>query len=264
MPTHNHAVTPLNAFRRALSRLGRGWGIALRFLTVAPWGRWQPGDEAHLGCAAALFPWVGAFVGGAVVATRWGALRLHSSPAVAAALTLTAWVLLTGGLHLDGLMDAADGLLGGQTPAQRLEIMHDERVGAFGVLAAALVLLLKYSALQSTSTAAVILAPVVGRWVLVAAMGLFPYAREQGLGGVWHAQITRRSLLAATLATLAGLVAAGSLALWAAAALSVAAAAGLALAAQRRIPGLTGDVYGALAEISEALFLLGSLWWHAL
>ena len=228
----------------------------MRFLTVIPWGRWEAAAPQDLGCAAVLFPWVGALVGLGVVGVRAAVLALGATPALAAALALAAWVALTGGLHLDGLMDAADGLFGGQTPAQRLEIMRDERVGAFGALAAMLVLLTKYAALESASGGAVVLAAVTGRWALTAAMALFPYARPRGLGGMWHAQVTKRTLLAATFAALGVMALAPEGRLWGAAAVGALSGWLAARWASRRIPGLTGDVYGALAELAEVTVLV--------
>ncbi len=246
------------AWGRALKRLPRAWGAAVRFLTVLPWGRWQATAPEDLGYAAALFPLVGALVGLGAVGVRAATLALGASPALAAALALVAWVALTGGLHLDGLMDAADGLFGGRTPAQRLEIMRDERVGAFGALAAGLVLLTQYAALQTVPAAAVVLAAVTGRWMLTAAMAGFPYARPQGLGGMWHDQVTRRTLWAATLAACAVALLWPQPRWWAA--MAVGALAGWLAArwAARRIPGLTGDVYGALAELAETVVLIAA------
>ncbi len=232
----------------------------MRFLTVVPWGRWDDTQPEDLGCAAMLFPWVGALLGLAVAGARQGILALGGSPALAAALALTLWVLLTGGLHLDGLMDAADGLLGGTTAAQRLEIMRDERVGAFGALAAMLVLLVKYVALQTAPLPAVVYAPVLGRWTLTVAMAAFPYARPQGLGRMWFTQVGWKTagVASLTVAWMAWALAwPGAWLVWGSAALL---AWLLALWALRRVPGLTGDLYGALAELTETVALVLSIW----
>jgi len=228
----------------------------MRFLTTIPWGKWESSTPEDLGCAASLFPLVGALVGLGVVGVRAAALALGAPRPLAAALALTAWVLLTGGLHLDGLMDAADGLLGGQTPQRRLEIMRDERVGAFGVLAAMLVLLLKFTALESAPNGAVVLAASTGRWALTAAMALFPYARPRGLGGMWHKQVKKRTLLAATFAAFALAALMPNWRLWAAAAVGALSGWLAARWASRRIPGLTGDTYGALAELTEMVVMV--------
>ncbi len=231
--------------------------LALGFLTVIPAMPREEVPPARWGAALGMFPLVGALIGGAVLAVRAGALVVGFSPALAAALALTAGTMLTGGLHLDGLMDAADGLLGGATPEQRLTIMRDERVGAFGVLAGGLTLLLKFAALQHAAPEGVVLAAVWGRAVMAVAVVGFPYARPTGLGAWWKQHARPRHAWAAV--GVAGLLtlAAGWKGLLAG--LAVACLAwGTARWMLRRVPGLTGDLYGALGELSETLALI--LW----
>src|SRR5579859_4598993 len=130
-------------------------------------------------------------------------------PAIAlAAILIVALVILTGGLHLDGLMDSFDGLLGGTTPERKLEIMRDSRVGSFGVLAGICTLLLKFALLTSlavtliqTSRATVLMSLVFlivlpsVRWGAVLAVRLFPSARTTGLGASFRQTVTPRNLL---------------------------------------------------------------------
>src|SRR5215831_4199467 len=96
---------------------------------------------------------------------------------VLAALLVAALVILTGGLHLDGLMDTCDGLFGGSTRERKLEIMHDSRVGSFGVLAAICVLLLKFALFASLNARVLPLALLIAlpsaRWTMVVALGVF-------------------------------------------------------------------------------------------
>ena len=103
---------------------------------------------------------------------------------VTAALVLAAWVLGTGALHLDGFLDSCDGLFGGHTPEARLRIIRDERAGAFAVIGGILLLLLKYAALAGNPDplAALVVAPVLGRWGMAVAVVCFPYGRAEGLG----------------------------------------------------------------------------------
>ena len=233
------------------------WRLALCFLTVLPVMPREEGPAQAWGRALALFPLVGAVVGGGVLAVRQAALALGTTPALASALAVAAGVLLTGGLHLDGLMDAADGLLGGATPEARLTIMRDERVGAFGALAGMVALLLKFAALPSVPPWGVVLAAVWSRTLMALAVVAYPYARPTGLGAWWkaHARPHHGGLavalagaltLAAGLrsAVIGGLVALGGVLLtrW----------------MLRRVPGLTGDLYGALGELTETLALV--LW----
>ena len=182
------------------------------------------------------------------------------SPTATAFLTLLGWVVLTGGLHLDGFGDAADGLLAAVEPARRLEIMKDSRAGSWAVVGLVLLLLGKFVLLAEAPPLALIVPPVVARWGLVLAAGRFPYARKEGLGGYFQQGLGRTQNL---LATATMLLVTGSVAVWVTpvvialplAALVVTFAVGR-WAAGRLGGGLTGDVYGALCELMELVCLI--------
>ncbi|MCH8930772.1 MAG: adenosylcobinamide-GDP ribazoletransferase, partial [Proteobacteria bacterium] len=119
--------------------------------------------------------------------------KLKALPIEAVAVVLiVALVLITGGLHLEGLADACDGLFGGHTRDERLAIMRDPRVGVYGVLGLVAVLGLKWAGLQSLPSTvrveALLLAPTLSRWSMVVAIAAFPYARTEGLGRDFHAK----------------------------------------------------------------------------
>jgi adenosylcobinamide-GDP ribazoletransferase len=230
---------------------------AVQFLTVAPAVVRRPFRAAELGRAVGWFPLVGLLLGG-VLAALDGALGLLFPPAVKAALVLAAWALATGVLHLDGLLDSCDGLFGGRTPEARLRIMRDERVGAFAVIGGVFAVLLKYAALAALPgrTPALVVAPVLGRWGMALAIVAFPYARAEGLGRAMkdHAGRREATLASATAALAAMLIGRG-------AGLTALVLAGAVtwLGGRwvlRRLPGFTGDVYGALCEVLEILALL--------
>jgi adenosylcobinamide-GDP ribazoletransferase len=188
-------------------------------------------------------------------------LRAIFPSLVGAALLLATWVALTGALHLDGFLDCCDGLLAAKPPEKRLEILRDARVGAFAVVGAICLLLLKLAALSELATdhrmAALLVIPALTRAAMVYAARAYPYARQDsGLGRLFRDELTWREVLAAA----AVAVAAAGLAL---------GVLGLALAlcvwlmtvviawwVQHRIPGLTGDVYGAINELTEVGALL--------
>jgi cobalamin 5'-phosphate synthase/cobalamin synthase len=244
-------------WREVVRGLPVGPLAALQFLTVLPPLVRRPFTPAELGRAVGWFPLVGALVGVGLVGAD-SALELLFPAGVTAALVLAVWALATGALHLDGFLDCCDGLFGGRTAEARLRIMRDERVGAFAVVGAVLLLLVKYSCLAALASRAValVVAPTVARWGMALAVVAFPYARPEGVGR-WmkdHAgwpQAALATVLALAVATLAG----GWLGLAAVALAGVAAVLG-ALFVLRRLPGLTGDVYGALGEVLEALTLL--------
>lgn len=182
---------------------------------------------------------------------------------LSAAVLLASLVAVTRGLHLDGFMDTCDGLFGGYTPQRRLEIMHDSQVGAFGIAGAASLLLLKYGALVSLLSLAepgkvwaLLLFPMVSRWAMVVALGAFPYARTDGLGSPFQqGSANWPTALAAAAAVIAAVLLGGI------------GGAGLLVGATvlawllgrimvGRLGGLTGDTYGAINEVIEALGLI--------
>lgn len=231
---------------------------ALGFLTriPVPSGSFS---EAELARSAGFFAWVGALLGGLL----W-ALSALAVPAfgerLSALLIVAAWAWLTGGLHLDGLADAVDGLSGGRgQPARIMEIMRDSRIGSHGALALVLVVLLKTYALEgvlSLEPASVCLAPALARFLCSALIMGFPYAREDGLGAAFRGRVGWPELLLGVPPLALAVWWAGPAALWGVLA-GTAAALWLALRFRRRIAGLTGDVYGGAIELAEAACLLG-------
>ena len=229
---------------------------ALEFLTVVPVGRSTQPTPPGLG--RAWFPAVGALVGlaGGLVFMLLGALVTPLFAAVAAVATCA---LITGGLHLDGLADAADGLLGGGTPERRLEIMRDPRVGSFGVIAVVLVLVADVALLGAMSPAralaGLVIAGALSRLAMVGVIAAVPYVRPDGLGTLVRGGHRARDLvIGAVLVAVACLL---DYRRAVAAAVLVALATILLIGlARRRIGGATGDVYGACAELGQTAALI--------
>ncbi len=236
------------------TRVFQDFGGALGLLSVIPVPRqgWV-GEGWQAGRALVWFPAVGWLIGGLAFGAWWLCSRVFP-PMAAAALTLTVWVALTGGLHLDGLIDSSDGLLATVTPERRLEIMKDPRAGSFGVISAVLLLIVKFAALVSLSEPlAVLIIPSIARALMLLPMMLFSSARSSGLGNAYR-QGARRVWLAA-LWLLPALLLTPRAVIW----LIGGAAVVLlfsAWAARRLNGGLTGDVYGAACELAEAACLI--------
>ena len=229
---------------------------SVAFLTVFPVPRTHI-SAASLGKATALFPLVGAAIG-AFLGGLGLLLDRVLPPAPTAALLLLVSATMTGALHLDGLMDTADGVLGAGTIERRLAIMRDSRVGAFGVVAGILIILSQFACLVELTGAARLLALTVAltmsRWAMTLALGLFPPARADGLGATFQAATGRRPLVVGTLTAAAVALVTGPLGMVAFAGGAVAALAGGYLLT-RLLGGLTGDTYGALAVLVETLGL---------
>ena len=240
------------------------WVAAVRFLSVLPVpGRTQlfEKDEAppRLVVGVAYFPLVGLLLAGLL----WSFVLLLAPrlpQLVLAALLVVALVMLTGGLHLDGLMDSCDGLFGGGTRERRLEIMRDSRVGSFGALGAVCILLLKFALFAGVSGHALPLALLVAlpsaRWAMVLALRVFPSARPTGLGAAFHRAVTTEGVVLAGIVSLAIVLVAGQsigFIVWVSVTVT---ALVLGLWITRSIGGLTGDSYGAIAEVVEVVALL--------
>ena len=237
--------------------------VALAFLTRLPVRERRAWFDADLAASVPLFPVVGALIGvaGAIGYALAAWLGLPPWPAAAIALATTIW--LTGALHEDGLADVADGFGGGRTREDKLRIMHDPRVGSYGAIALVLVLLARAGALAALAApwavgAALVAAGAASRAALPAVMVALPNARADGVA----AGAGRPHPLRAAAAVLAAaLIATVLLGPAAPAALLGGAAGGLAVAllARRQIGGYTGDVLGAVQQLTEIGVLLGAL-----
>jgi adenosylcobinamide-GDP ribazoletransferase len=242
-----------------------GLVVAVRYLTIVPMpGRTAHGTEA-LGRAASWFPVVGLGLGLVLV----GVERVTSvlfPPLLAALLTVTAWKVLTGGLHLDGLADCLDGLAG-EDAEHRLGIMRDSRIGAFGAVGLILFLLLEIAAVAelpaSVRWRALLVLPALARATPPLLARCFPPARVDGHGAAFRGGL-RTGAAPAVLALAVGLawVGLGVAGLLVGAA-AVAAAFALAGFMATRLAGVTGDVLGAAIEVGELAGLLTvSAWAH--
>jgi adenosylcobinamide-GDP ribazoletransferase len=249
------------------NRLQRGWyafWAALQFLTILPPLVKRPFTSAEMGASLAFYPLVGLLFGGILVALRQLALG-NLPPMVSAALTLALWVVLSGALHLDGFLDTCDGLLGGWTPEKRLEILRDEHHGAYALAGGVLLLLTKYSLLATDGfpVLALLLAPVYSRWGMAMAVLAFPYQRPQGVGRAIKDAATWREGLIATGWVLIAASLTFSFQSWLALVVVMVVVWGGARLTLRLIPGLTGDIYGALNELSELAVLLTFVAWKS-
>ncbi|MFK4300125.1 adenosylcobinamide-GDP ribazoletransferase [Paenibacillus sp. RC254] len=255
--------------------------------------------------SASYYPLVGMVIG--LIVWCFAALAsLILPPLPCAVLTLAVWVWLTGGLHLDGWMDAADALFSYRSRERMLEIMKDSRVGAMGVIACVLLLMLKasllYTVLAERDLSGLLLLPMVwSRWFMVSAMKRWPKARnDDGLAARFADMSSRRAGLAVFWAVLITVCAAvgqfiiagwftgtgglgntsfiaygqsifshpGELAIWTGFLLLPLLANGVgsftASRINRRLGGLTGDIYGALNELLETVLLLFIVILHGL
>ena len=244
-----------------LTQLGAQWAGAIAFYTCLPVAANWPLEFQRI---ARFAPLVGLLIGG-LLAIVDGLLTLLGMPILTrSGLIVLSWIGLTGGLHLDGAIDTADGLAV-LDPKRRLAVMADSRAGAFGVMAAVALMGLKTIALSDLTVdrwLALMAVAGWGRWAQVAAIACYPYLKPSGKGAFHKKAIRSPQDLLLGLVILMGvsglqlvrdpshwLMPAGS-------ALSGIVIAMLTAAWFNRIlGGHTGDTYGAVVEWTEALLL---------
>src|SRR5262245_15629427 len=236
--------------------------FAWQFLTAVPLSR-HLHDRApiELACLMVWYPFVGVLLGGVlagtdVLLTRW------LSHEVVTALLILLLVGVTRGLHQDGLADTLDGLAGGRTSSDRLNIMRDPRIGAIGATGLFLSLILRYSALLALTEAirlpALLWLPAIGRWAMVVVAYRASYARaEGGLAAPFLAHLSSKHVISAT-------VIAGCLTVWAFGPIPAVAAlmiGGLVsrlatFFCRRYFGGITGDTLASTNECVRVRFVL--------
>jgi adenosylcobinamide-GDP ribazoletransferase len=234
----------------------RALASAILFLTRIPLPA-LPLDERDFARGAGFFAWVGVLI----ALPLYAASRLTTSlgAPLAALITVALWVLITGGLHLDGLADSIDGLSGGRGDrARTLEIMRDSRIGSHGALALVLVIGLKWAALERALVIGQplwLMAPVAARFACTLLLLGFPYARASGLGSPFVGLPRVPVLLTAAGAIGVTAVLLGPLSLVPALVAGL-CALGVGLRMNGLLGGLTGDVYGAAIELAELAAML--------
>lgn len=222
---------------------------------------WSP---EGFGRSVKYFPLVGGIIGCLLAGVAYGVQYYAGTKTpvhVLAAGLVFFQVLITGGLHCDGFMDTIDGVFSGRSRERMLEIMKDSRVGAFGAIAFSLLALSKYSLFLDLTRDFLPLAclamPITARMAVVLAVTMFPYARKEGLGKTFFQYSDKKTTIIAAVFTAALLIPLGKVVVIGSA---VALLFGFLFAVyiNSRLGGLTGDVYGAVAEVTEvaALFCL--------
>ena len=239
----------MNGLRRRIAEVQ----VAFMLLTRLPAGR-LGGEPPELAAAKWAFPLTGLIVGGSFASVYVTMSNLALPASLAAILALGVSVMMTGGLHEDGLADCADGFGGGQTKDQKLAIMKDSRVGSYGVLALVLVIAARMMALANLPATAqslilLISLAMVSRLMMVVCLNWLPSARAEGLGHQ-AGKDGGLSVVVAAVLCVPALMYSGGLILF-----SLAALCGAALIAgwiaNRQIGGQTGDVCGAVQILSE-------------
>ncbi len=232
--------------------------IAIQFLTTLPVRNRKMSAADQLGRAAGWFSFVGALIG-FITAGVFILSRIIFPDLLAASLALFTWIVLTGGLHLDGVADCCDALFVSAEKDRRLEIMNDPHHGTFGTIGLILLILLKLAALYSLPGKFILFglpfAAAFSRWLLLPA-GRQPNPKPGDLGESYSAELKSGDMIwgfipVIILAVFVGWITLPTMVL-------VIIVVTLLISFTRKVmDGITGDVLGFIVELTETLVLIG-------
>ena len=243
----------------------RAFFIGLQFLTRISIVRQDEWTAEDFGRSVKFFPLIGAVLGVIYAVFAWAfydwlpARGIFLPPHLTAAVLLILPPIMTGGLHCDGFMDTMDGVFSGRSRERMLEIMKDSCTGSNAVFCFVVLMFLEFAILLDmpldVMVPALFVMPIIARLMMVAGITLFPYARPDGLGKAFAQYAGRSALAFAAVCTLVLVAWAGPLA-WASLVVCAAFTAFFGNYVEKRLGGLTGDVYGAITTLNEGLVLL--------
>ena len=239
-----------------------GLALAWQFLTIIPLpSKLIPAtDLSTFRIALRWFPLVGFLLGLGLVTVN-EVLEPLFSPLVLNLIILSLYVVVTGGLHQDGLADTVDALAGGTTPEHRLEIFHDSHIGALGVTGLVLSLGLRYAGLMALPggirEVVLLCMPAVGRWSMVVGVWKAIYPRLEGVAASFIRNSSSIDVLIASIVASIGVgVAFGPVQAVVVLSLAFVLIRCYAWWMTRKIGGITGDILGSINEGMEILFIL--------
>ncbi len=214
-------------------------------------------DTANLRRSLMWFGLVGAFIGVILAGAMTLFNRFDLIPAVAAIIILLIWIFITGGMHIDGISDMADGFFSMRDKEKTLEIMKDSHVGAFGVITIVFLLLIKFEMLKEfiiieKNVWLLILPPTIARIAAGLVLSFYETTKKSGLGYTFHSSDPRIfwaigfivTLIISSILNIKSLIFIG---------IAILASNLMALWAKKKIGGLNGDIYGAIVETVEVM-----------
>lgn len=214
-------------------------------------------DTANLRRSLTWFGLVGAFIGVILAGAMTLFNRFDLIPAVSAIIILIIWIFITGGMHIDGISDMADGFFSMRDKEKTLEIMKDSHVGAFGVITIVFLLLIKFEMLKEfiiieKNVWLLILPPTIARIAAGLVLSFYETTKKSGLGYTFHSSDPRIfwaigfivTLIISSILNIKSLIFIG---------IAILASNLMALWAKKKIGGLNGDIYGAIVETVEVI-----------
>lgn len=214
-------------------------------------------DTGNLRRSLMWFGLVGAFIGVILAGAMTLFNRFDLIPAVSAIIILLIWIFITGGMHIDGISDMADGFFSMRDKEKTLEIMKDSHVGAFGVITIVFLLLIKFEMLKEfiiieKNVWLLILPPTIARIAAGLVLSFYETTKKSGLGYTFHSSDPRIfwaigfvvTLIISSILNIKSLIFIG---------IAIMASNLMALWAKKKIGGLNGDIYGAIVETVEVI-----------
>lgn len=214
-------------------------------------------NTANLRRSLMWFGLVGAFIGAILAGAMTLFNRFDLIPAVSAIIILIIWIFITGGMHIDGISDMADGFFSMRDKEKTLEIMKDSHVGAFGVITIVFLLLIKFEMLKEfiiieKNVWLLILPPTIARIAAGLVLSFYETTKKSGLGYTFHSSNPRIfwaigfivTLIISSILNIKSLIFIG---------IAILASNLMALWAKKKIGGLNGDIYGAIVETVEVI-----------
>lgn len=214
-------------------------------------------DTANLRRSLMWFGLVGVFIGVILAGAMTLFNRFDLIPAVSAIIILIIWIFITGGMHIDGISDMADGFFSMRDKEKTLEIMKDSHVGAFGVITIVFLLLIKFEMLKEfiiieKNVWLLILPPTIARIAAGLVLSFYETTKKSGLGYTFHSSNPRIfwaigfivTLIISSILNIKSLIFIG---------IAILASNLMALWAKKKIGGLNGDIYGAIVETVEVI-----------
>lgn len=214
-------------------------------------------NTANLRRSLMWFGLVGAFIGAIIAGAMTLFNRFDLIPAVSAIIILIIWIFITGGMHIDGISDMADGFFSMRDKEKTLEIMKDSHVGAFGVITIVFLLLIKFEMLKEfiiieKNVWLLILPPTIARIAAGLVLSFYETTKKSGLGYTFHSSDPRIfwaigfivTLIISSILNIKSLIFIG---------IAILASNLMALWAKKKIGGLNGDIYGAIVETVEVM-----------
>ena len=232
--------------------------IALQFLTILP-VKIKDISEDRPTWSIVYFPIIGLLLGLILVGINNLLLFLNFEQFVTDVILVISIIILTGGLHLDGLADTADALLSRKDKEEMLKIMRDSHIGVMGVLSLICTILLKITFLFSISTPlkiiTLLLMCTLSKWSLVLSIFLFPYARQEGKAKIFMQGINLKIFSLATIITIGLIILIWQLKGLLIFMITAISACIIGRIINKKINGLTGDTLGAVNEFIEVIIL---------